>query len=65
MTNPFLIDSHAHINFNAYKDDGSEVIKRTLKENIWLINVGAQDSTSRRAVEYAEKYKDGVYAAVG
>lgn len=62
---PFLIDSHAHINFNSYKDDGHEVIKRTLKEGVWLVNVGAQYSTSRRAVEYAEKYSQGVYAAVG
>lgn len=65
MSRPFLIDTHAHVNFNTYKDDGPEVIKRTLKENIWLINVGAQYSTSRRAIQYAEKYKEGVYAAVG
>ena len=65
MSKPLLIDTHAHVNFNAYKDDGDEVIKRTLKENIWLINIGAQYSTSQRAVEYAEKYKEGVYAAVG
>lgn len=62
---PFLIDTHAHVNFNVYKDDGDEVIKRTLKENVWMINVGAQYSTSRRAVQYAEKYQEGVYAAVG
>ena len=65
MSKPFLIDTHAHVNFNTYKDDGDEVIKRTLKENVWLINVGAQYSTSCRAVQYAEKYKEGVYAAVG
>ncbi|MBL7155337.1 MAG: TatD family hydrolase [Candidatus Portnoybacteria bacterium] len=65
MAKPFLIDTHAHVNFNAYKDDGNKVIKRTFKKNIWLINVGAQYSTSQRAVEYAEKYKEGVYAAVG
>lgn len=65
MSKPFLIDTHAHVNFNTYKDDGDEVITRTLKENIWLINVGAQYSTSQRAVQYAEKYNEGVYAAVG
>jgi TatD DNase family protein len=65
MAKPFLIDTHAHINFGPYKDDGQQVIERTLKENVWLINVGAQYSTSRRAVEYAQKYKEGVYAAVG
>jgi len=60
-----LIDTHAHVNFIAYKDDGDEVIKRALKENIWMINVGSEKDTSRRAVEYAKKYSEGVYAAVG
>lgn len=62
---PLLIDTHTHVNFKVFKEDGDEVIKRTLKENIWLINVGSQYSTSQRAIEYAEKYKEGVYAAVG
>jgi TatD DNase family protein len=60
-----MIDTHAHLNFNAYKDDSKEVIDKTLKKNIWMINVGSQYSTSRRAVEIAEKYKEGVYAAIG
>jgi len=60
-----LIDTHAHVNFVAYKDDGDEVVKRTLKENIWMINVGSERDTSRRAVEYAKKYSEGVFAAVG
>lgn len=60
-----LIDTHAHVNFNAYKEDGQEVIKRALDKNIWLINVGAEYKTSQRAVEYAQKYSEGVYASVG
>lgn len=60
-----LIDTHAHLNFNAYKDDSDEVIKRSLDNNIWLINIGSQYSTSKRAVKIAEKYQQGVYAAVG
>lgn len=60
-----LIDTHAHLNFNAYKDDSEEVIKRALAENVWMINVGSEYKTSRRAVECAEKYKKGVFAAVG
>lgn len=59
-----LIDTHAHINFNAYRDDADEVIRRSLKNDIWVINVGAQYSTSKRAVDLAKKYKQGVYAAV-
>lgn len=61
---PQLIDTHCHVNFNAYKDDSDEVIKRTLKEDIWMLNVGSQSSTSERAVKIAQKYKKGVYAAV-
>lgn len=65
MPKPLLIDTHSHINFNVFKKDGDEVIHRALDNDIWLINIGAQYSTSRRAVEYAEKYKEGVYAVVG
>ncbi len=60
-----LIDTHAHINFNVYKNDGEEVVKRALAENVWLINVGSEKDTSRRAVEYAQQYERGVFAAVG
>ena len=60
-----LIDTHAHLNFNAFRKDLDEVIKRTLDENIWVINVGSKYETSKKAVEIAEKYKEGVFAAVG
>lgn len=60
-----LIDTHAHLNFSAFKNDCDEVIKRTLQANTWIINVGSQSTTSERAVEIAEKYAEGVYAAVG
>jgi TatD DNase family protein len=60
-----IIDSHAHVNFNAYKDDGDELIKKCLDNNVWVVNVGAEIRTSTRAVEYANKYKEGVYAVVG
>lgn len=60
-----LVDTHAHLNFAAYKDDAEEVIKKTLAEGVSIINVGSQYSTSVRAVEMAEKYPKGVYAAVG
>lgn len=60
-----LIDAHAHLNFNVYKDDAPEVIRRALDNNTWLINAGSQFSTSKRAVEIAEQYDKGVYACVG
>ena len=60
-----LIDTHTHVNFNDFKSDSKEVIKRALDENIWMINVGAEKKTSERAVKMAEEYKEGVYAAIG
>ena len=63
--NNLIIDSHAHVNFNAYKDDGDEVIKRSLDNNVWVVNVGSEFKTSQRAVEYANRYDEGVYAIVG
>lgn len=62
---PRLIDIHSHINFNAFKEDASEVIRRTLEGEVWMVLVGSQIDTSRRAVMYAQKYPEGVYAAVG
>ncbi len=60
-----LIDTHTHLNFNAFKNDFDEVIKSCLDNEIWLINVGSQYRTSKRAVEIAERYEKGVYAAIG
>lgn len=62
---PKLIDTHSHVNFQAFKDDYNDVISRSLEDEVWMINVGTQFETSRRAVEIAEQYSDGVYAAVG
>lgn len=59
------IDTHAHININAFKDDFEEVIQRAQEEGVAHINIGTQQDTSARAVEIAEMYDDGVYAIVG
>ncbi len=60
-----LIDTHAHLNFNAYKNDADEVIRRSLDNNVWMINVGSKYETSKRAVEMAQRYPEGVFASVG
>ena len=60
-----LIDTHAHLNFAAFKNDVDQVIKRSLENETWMINVGSQYTTSRRAVKIAEKYEKGIYAAIG
>ncbi len=59
------IDTHTHVNFNAFKNDGDKIIKKSLKEKVWMINVGSESRTSQRAIDYAQKYKEGVYAAIG
>ena len=62
---PKLIDVHTHVQFAAYADDMDAVIKRSLETGVWLVNVGTQKDTSAKAVEVAEKYKEGVYATIG
>jgi len=65
MATPTLIDIHAHVNFSAFKEDGDAIMQRALDKNIWVINVGSQIDTSRRAIEIADRYDQGVYAIVG
>lgn len=60
-----LIDTHSHLNFKAFSKDYKEVIKKALDEDVWMINVGSNFATSKRAVEIAEEFKEGVYAAIG
>ena len=60
-----IIDTHTHVNFNVFKDDADEVIRRSLSDETWMILVGSEYKTSKRALEYANKYEKGVYAAVG
>ena len=63
---PKIIDTHGHVNFNAFKDDGEEVIKRALDAGIGIIMPGSQIDTSKRAVEYAEKLNHPyIKAAIG
>lgn len=59
-----FIDTHAHLNLKEFKDDAEEVIKRTLENGVFMINVGTDFETSKKAVELAKKFS-GVYAAVG
>lgn len=59
-----MIDSHCHLQFNAYKDDAEDVIKRCDDKKMILNVVGTQSDTSEQAVKLAEKY-DNIYATVG
>jgi TatD DNase family protein len=60
-----LIDVHTHVQFARYDEDRDAVIRRALENDVWMINVGTQRDTSAFAVDIAEQYSEGVYAAVG
>ncbi|KKU81047.1 MAG: Mg-dependent DNAse [Parcubacteria group bacterium GW2011_GWA2_47_8] len=60
-----LIDTHCHLCFNAYKDDVDTVIQRAFTDDIHMVVPGSQRDTSARAVALADRYEQGVYAAVG
>jgi len=60
-----LIDTHAHLNFAAFEKDVKKIIQRSVENDVWMINIGTQYNTSERAVEIADGYKKGVYAAIG
>ncbi|MGE5298081.1 MAG: TatD family hydrolase [Acidobacteriaceae bacterium] len=60
-----FFDSHCHVNFIDYKNDSDEVIKRSLEEGVGMVTVGSQASTSKSAVETANRYEKGVYCSIG
>jgi len=60
-----LIDTHSHLNFSDFDEDRDEVIKKCLDNNVWMINVGTDYETSKKAIEISEKYSQGIFASVG
>ena len=60
-----MIDTHCHLNFKAFENDFDEVIKRAFENGVKkIINVGAQLSSSKRAIEFANSHEN-LYATVG
>lgn len=62
---PKYIDIHSHVNFKAFDEDRDAVIHRALDNDTWMINIGTQVDTSKKAIEMAHKYSEGVYAIIG
>src|SRR3989344_6523380 len=60
-----LYDVHTHVHGAEYEKDMAEVISRAHEAGIGIINIGTDYESSQRAVEVAEEYTAGVYAAVG
>jgi len=62
---PKYIDIHSHVNFKVFDEDRDEAVRRALDSDTWMINVGTQVDTSKKAVEMANQYEEGVYAIIG
>lgn len=62
---PRLIDTHAHLDASIYERDLDVVVRHALDEGVWIVTVGNDIESSRKAVEIAERYPRGVFAAVG
>lgn len=63
---PPMIDTHIHLNFDAYDDDRDAVVARAAAAGVTrCINPGVNVNTSQAAVRLAAKYPGIVYAAVG
>lgn len=62
---PQLFDTHAHLDADIYAGELDIVVKHALEEGVWMVTVGNDYESSRRAVEIAERFPQGVYAAIG
>ncbi len=62
---PRLVDTHAHLQFQAYAGETDALLEKTRQAGIWVNVVGTQSDTSRLAVETAERLGDGVFASIG
>ena len=61
---PKYIDIHAHTNFKVFDADRDAVLSRAQNGNTWVINIGTQFDTSKKAAEMTNEY-EGVYATIG
>src|SRR6266480_4883253 len=60
-----MIDVHCHLQFKAFENDYDAVIKDAFANGVTtIINTGTQLSSSRNAIDFAQKYEN-LYAIVG
>ncbi len=59
-----FFDSHSHLNLAAFDKDREVVLKRTLTQGFFVINVGTCWETSQKAVEIAQD-QNNCWASVG
>lgn len=62
---PSLVDSHAHLDSDQFKDDRHDVIVRAQQNGIsHILTIGCDMESSAKSISLAEQYEH-VYAAVG
>lgn len=59
-----IFDSHCHPQFPQYDKDRDEVIKRALKQGVFMICVGTGLEMSKKAIELASRH-EGMWATIG
>lgn len=60
-----FVDTHCHLDWNAFDTDRDEVIRRAIDAGVTrMVTIGVDVPSSRRSIEVAEHYAE-VYAAVG
>ncbi len=60
-----LIDTHTHLDFEQFKNDRGEVIKRAVQNGVLkMINIGSSFTGSHDSIRLAHEYPQ-IYAAVG
>ncbi len=59
-----FFDSHTHLNLAAFDKDREEIIKKTLDQGVFVINIGTCYETSKKAIEIAQQYEN-CWATVG
>lgn len=59
-----MFDTHCHVQFNGFKNDALEIVKKSGATGMILNLVGTQKDTSRAGVEMAEQFPF-TYASIG
>jgi TatD DNase family protein len=60
-----IIDTHAHVDMDAYDEDRADVIQRARDNGVdYILNIGCDIESSLRSLELAERY-DFIYATAG
>ncbi len=60
-----MIDVHCHLQFHSFEKDYDTVAKKAFADGVTkIINVGTKLDSSRKAIEFAEKYIE-MYAIIG